>query len=406
MVNKFKTFLEDWRKNPDIAPDSISTSTITASASFKNGTDLDLLPACNFSTDPQKQREEVLKRIRQNPTVKLISGLSSSLAETQLSFIRSQDGFTHQLIRLTKYWYKSLTLNERVYGGSSIIEIICVASKEEIDGNNVTVLEALNRFLRNICKINSLKIAFVNDENGKWKQITNAEMKSKKYKDYFDPKIVSAENYIVEPANPYNNLGENLKPKAVDKMKEFATEMLQRIADLEVQGSNAMKIVGGTDGKITLHLPNLFQPFPIRLRDQYTHSGIPMEIFVQYDYAQYKSVHCKTEQRQAGFFKKNVEAKNAARAIQNNLLFLIRARVSRDEKNYLVYSNGLPVLKKLNDAKVAVGDLLRENFGLEKFVHLNVTAQSEHDKCQVSIFVPFFVGKTKNAIQFSMIWTA
>lgn len=72
--------------------------------------DFDFLPAVNFTEGLQlrgdelidKQQEAVLRIIKQNP--KDGYKYSSSLARSSVRFMKRQDGFVNEMVRITKFW--------------------------------------------------------------------------------------------------------------------------------------------------------------------------------------------------------------------------------------------------------------------------------------------------------------
>lgn len=73
--------------------------------------DFDILPAANFTVGLQAdgdklidiQQQRVLTRIEQDPE-KYGYLYSSSLAEASIRFMKSQNGFVNEMVRISKFW--------------------------------------------------------------------------------------------------------------------------------------------------------------------------------------------------------------------------------------------------------------------------------------------------------------
>lgn len=73
--------------------------------------DFDILPAANFTVDIQAdgdelidiQQKRVLAHIKQDPK-KYGYLFSGSLADAAVHFMKQQDGFAHEMVRLAKFW--------------------------------------------------------------------------------------------------------------------------------------------------------------------------------------------------------------------------------------------------------------------------------------------------------------
>jgi hypothetical protein len=92
-----------------------------------NGVKFDICAAINFDQNPNKQRQKVLEIIRRSPQPSKNSyKYSTSLTETQVEFVKMQSPFAHKLIRLAKYWNKTLFIDGFVSGRSSLIELIAI----------------------------------------------------------------------------------------------------------------------------------------------------------------------------------------------------------------------------------------------------------------------------------------
>ncbi|ODM96976.1 2'-5'-oligoadenylate synthase 3 [Orchesella cincta] len=401
ILKEFETMLKDNATELSIIPDSIKRTWITIMVRFENGVEMDLLAACNLSKrqDPKEQRRLVIERIKADPE-KLSPRYSSSLAEMQLDYLKTQSGFTHQLIRLAKYWYKSCSLDESVYGGSAMMEIICVTVVEE-NGDSISMLEAFKMVLHKVVRMDSLKIAFI-QEDGKWKSIPEGGG-MRKYAANFDSKIISRTNYIIEPANPYNDMAKNISPKVYAKLKKFGTVMIKRVEKLEATQTNDMITVVGQVVTST----GYFEPFPLRLSDEYS-DGVPTEVLVDYQYAKYKhnSAEPKHITNKSSFDQDKFKPRKiVTKTILNNLAFLIRAPKPKNvgDKTYIPYTDGVAQVG-LEDVKGAVKRLTSVNFKGNCIKETN--SDSAHNGCDVTLFAPYICDGKRYAVRMSLKWSS
>lgn len=408
MVDQFEKLMKKYAVELQIVATSIKTSSrydrTNVALEFKNGVQMDLLPASSLEVDPEKQRTEVFSRMKKDPSRFLL--FSSSLAETALQFMKDQSGAAHQLIRLAKYWYKMCTLGDRLYGGSTIMEILCIDVAYELDplgrGTEFQMLAAFRAFLKRVSVINTLKIAFY--RNGKnWVKVAPNEFKLPKYQNYFHAPFLTEKNFIIEPANPYNNLAKNIKPIPLKRLKQFSAAMLKRLDDLESPVNNDIKKLSA-DGKTIemVYFNKLFEPFILSLKNYYPASAIPTSVCIDYFYQNYFTAQANVEVRQDDFFKKNAEAKKLYRAVLNSLLFLIRGRAMRTAKNGLSFTNGITDVTKADEVKSAVKTFLdANNFGK------NVTESNtndDHKDYHVTLSIPYRRMDKIYAVRFSMKW--
>ncbi|XP_067138912.1 inactive 2'-5'-oligoadenylate synthase 1B-like [Centruroides vittatus] len=160
-----------------------------------NNTKYDIVPATQFSQDPNSQREMVMNMIglsRLDRSAREGYIFSSSLAETQAEFVKNQSEFVHNFIRLAKFWNKTLYIKDYFSGRSSTIETIAiyVAKEEETKHLTVSVRRAFRVFLQLITNLDDLRIIFeeyysIDDVN--------------QY-------ILQQKPLVLDPSNPYNNL--------------------------------------------------------------------------------------------------------------------------------------------------------------------------------------------------------
>ncbi|XP_035710694.1 uncharacterized protein LOC118436521 isoform X2 [Folsomia candida] len=250
----FEKVFDEWEdilimnEGINLTKDGIKKTSISLQFTFEEGIEMDLLPATNFvhGIKPEgpllakKQSDAVLSKMDKSNS----HFYSSSLSESQVYFMKEQTSFTHDAVRLAKFWYKSLYLGERpIYGVKTILELIAIAAamKEE-DRDKKSLLRTFAKFLDNVAQVDKLRLKFSNS-NGKW-ELENTGGK------------VPFENYIIEPSNPYNNLAKQMinRDKEVNNLKEFAKISRLRISD-------AMKT-----HKVSVEsVFNLFRPLPTSL---------------------------------------------------------------------------------------------------------------------------------------------
>lgn len=193
--------------------------------------EFDFLPATNFAQGIQgdidqiirKQKEELLKRIKEDPE-KNGYMYSSSLAEATIDFIKRQDSFAHQMMRIAKTWYKSLHFEEYISGAKYCIELIAVhAANKENDSPKKEYLRAFRCFIGDMQKFDNLDIHF--EENGNSHQWNGYQHRPR----------------VIDPANPYNNLAKLWDRSSIEKVKRYANETARRLellAERRIQFTN------------------------------------------------------------------------------------------------------------------------------------------------------------------------
>lgn len=194
-----------------------------------DGFDVDLLPAISLigsnSQSASEQAYQVLQRIHDKKEKSY--HYSSALAETQLSFMRTQSGFVHEVVRICKFWNKSLLIAEYVPGRSTLIELIAVyAGKKEESRSCIkerrSLLSAFNTFLKLMESFNNLQIEFDFDPLAPQRSINNFPwLKENKY--------LKETPFVIEPANPFNNLAKGVKEAQMKQFRTCASETLFRL---------------------------------------------------------------------------------------------------------------------------------------------------------------------------------
>lgn len=192
----------------------------------KSGFRMDLVPAPNFLKTPNQkwilmQQLAALERIKRNPRENCYK-YSSALAVSTVQFMKERDGFTNQMARIAKFWYKSLSFNEYISGASLFIELVAVyAAKNGYKGNRryCPHLKAFIRFLLLLMRFDELDVIFEMDPQifGKHLQHIDTEL----------PRVI-------DPVNPYNNLVRNWNTKMRAWIVKYAEETYERLRDLVV----------------------------------------------------------------------------------------------------------------------------------------------------------------------------
>lgn len=211
------------------------------SVQFKaNDLDFDLLPAANFSYDQigdhssDEQHRKTLDRIKRDPR-KFGYLYSGSLANEAVKFMKRQDGFAHEMVRLSKFWYKTLYFDEYVTGAKGSIELIAIyAATKERNYDSSSYLRCFKQILTLLTKFDELNIVF-----------------EKEYKFAEHQVLDNGRPRLMDPVNPYNNFAENWPEKSIKLIKIYANETNRRLEWL-------------ADRKI-IHLNILFQPQPIQM---------------------------------------------------------------------------------------------------------------------------------------------
>lgn len=196
------------------------------------GFDVDLLPAMDFVTTPTKdpaseQAFFVLQRICEHKDKAYY--YSSALAETQLAFMRKQSPFIHDLVRLCKLWNKSLLIDDYISGRSTLIELVAVyAGKKEENRTcfqeKQSILSAFDTFLALMQNFGQIKVEF-HDFDPLQPQRSIDHYPDFKSNDH----LKRTTPFVIEPANPFNNLAKGVKPSQMKLFEMFAAETRRRL---------------------------------------------------------------------------------------------------------------------------------------------------------------------------------
>jgi len=199
----FEKVLEEWMtllgdKQHGLNIEKMKKTNISLQFGFADsGVKVDLLPATNFAKGAEQQKEAALKDIeKKNTRAEFQSLYAGSLSEAQVAFMNAQSSFTHELVRLGKYWYKTLYLGPKnIYGMKLMLELVAVevSHKMKMKGQPESLTTAFGEFLAQVSKIDSLK--------------------------------------LVDPINKYNILADNFKGREdeVKNLKSFAAATAKKL---------------------------------------------------------------------------------------------------------------------------------------------------------------------------------
>ncbi|CAL8144603.1 unnamed protein product [Orchesella dallaii] len=344
---------------------------------FYNGIEVDLLPAANVA-----DAQEVICKIKEDP--KNAYYYSPSLVETQVAFIKSQDtkiaSFLHTLIRLVKYWFKNLYFEESVYGGSTMMELISVAVVEkEKDRSSLSMLRAFAEVLDTIAKLDSLKLAFHEVDEDKWERVPVEQLHVRNLS--LVPTIVGNEDilkrkyFMVEPANPFQDILEDKTVTVMKNLKNFASEtrnLLSQLVNYRKLGNEFIQM--------------LFRPRPACLVNQPSLT-VPNDLCITYNDPSYESVFCDMKVRKECVMKDN-GIKWAIDVLKTRLLTSVNSVVKANQEN-----------ATLEDVTNAISDLVSTS--LKKTL---VPGVAKHDMMDVTLSIPYHIKDKGYAVHMSMSW--
>ncbi|KAG4079675.1 hypothetical protein HA402_009061 [Bradysia odoriphaga] len=208
-----------------------------------NGFDFDIQPAANFFAHCHNETGEHLSNEQQRRTLDIIKAdpakygypYSGSLAKATVQFMKEQNAFTHEMVRVAKFWYKTLYFDEYVSGAKSAIELVAVyAAGKERNYGSVSHLRCFGQVVKYLMHFDEMNIVF-----------------EKEYKFAEHQPVDGRRPRLLDPVNPYNNFASNWSRKSIELIKCFAKETNRRLQIL-------------ADGKMA-QLNVLFEPQPTRL---------------------------------------------------------------------------------------------------------------------------------------------
>ncbi|KAJ6649639.1 2'-5'-oligoadenylate synthase 1 [Pseudolycoriella hygida] len=173
--------------------------------------EFDILPAANFTVGIDAagdelftiQQERTLNHIKRNPE-KFGYLYSGSLADASVRFMKKQNGFVNEMVRIAKLWYHTLYFKDYVSGAKMCIELIAVfsANKEEKMGRT-SYLRCFQRFIKYVKNFDGLNVHFEETD---------------------DHVLDKQRPRVIDPVNPYNNLARNWDKESIERIQFYATE--------------------------------------------------------------------------------------------------------------------------------------------------------------------------------------
>lgn len=222
------------------------------SVQFKaNDLEFDLLPAANFFVNchndnsdhlSDEQHRKTLDYIKPNPE-KFGYLYSGSLAKATVNFMKRQDGFAHEMVRISKFWYQTLYFNEYVSGAKNSIELIAVyAALKERNYDSLSYLRCFMQILNYLMKFDDLNVVFGNEYKFPEHQILD-----------------KGRPRLMDPVNPYNNLVKNWSRQSIELIKLYANETNRRLQFLANGNLIQLNILFEPQ---PMHMPLLSEIFP------------------------------------------------------------------------------------------------------------------------------------------------
>lgn len=252
----FKDVLEDFKNILSVTDlFQLSDLSITqCSIQFRlNNFDFDILPAANFVSNycqevnsnvlDDVQQKETLDHIKRDPA-KFGYLYSGSLARSTIKFMKRQDGFINEMVRISKFWYKTLHFNEKISGAKSLIEFIAVFTAiKELNYDSLSYLRCFTQVVNYLQNFDQLDIVF-----------------EKEYKFPEHQILDNSRPRVMDPVNPYNNLAKNWTKNSIELMKLYANETYRRLECLAHEN--------------IIRMDFLFDPQPTRLQIYQTSNHI------------------------------------------------------------------------------------------------------------------------------------
>ena len=127
--------------------------------------------------------------------------------ESAVEFVSEQKPFVHSLIRLCRFWNKSLYINKNLSGRITVIQLLAIHAGQVQDGitdSKWPMVDAFMGFLRLMSELDKVNICF-----GKSK-----------------PAISMSPPLLLDPINPYVNHLSHWPKEANELFRKFARETL------------------------------------------------------------------------------------------------------------------------------------------------------------------------------------
>jgi hypothetical protein len=219
-----------------------------------NGFDFSIFPAANFVTSKGsgsiieknffEQSRNVISKIRSiySKDKHLVAAYNSSLAEYHVYAMRKQSVAAHELVRLCKFWIKTLFfgVDGEDTRRNTMVELIAVHVANEYTKRNSSpsILRSFEDFLKQIQNFEDMFIRhFIPPSVGTFAEV---------------PEDIAKKPMVLEPGNPFNNYAAGWDKEIVGQFKAYAAETLSRL-----------KNIYGSAYKLKyLPLETLFEPQP------------------------------------------------------------------------------------------------------------------------------------------------
>jgi len=287
-----------------------------------------------------------------------------------------------QVIRLVKFWFKTLYLGKRsIYGLKPALEIIAVSvSKAEWSrfktkkSKNSKLQTVFLEFLEQVKKIDKLRLAFRKQANGIWTQLTDDELPQTKPND---------EYFIIEPSNAFNDLTEEFKErqKELENLKSAAKVTQKRV--LELATESWFKI---------------FRPV-FKISHFFENNDLP-SVFVCDFFETYNKYDCLCYKNFKKPFAVNQEVLTA---IEIALSTFVRAAASE----FMVLENLTLTNKPVMDEDKfipLVETMIKEDIIMDGGVEEKDKSKIQHGECDVTYYVPFCKYLGSGCLRVSFKW--
>ncbi|CAL8144657.1 unnamed protein product [Orchesella dallaii] len=383
VLNEFEKILRANEDYLQICPGSYKKSIRCLKFAFRNGISVDLLPAPNLSYD---EKENVLALMRNND--ELAHLYNPSFVEDQIAFMEDQDNFTHTLIRLSKFWLKSLNLGQSFSGGSAMMELIAVAAAQELekDGER-SVSRSFIKVLDMVIKLKTLKIAFKLDNDGEWRRVSPADLNCRN-KSWLVPTIIGKyktlkkRNFIVDPANPFQNFLEGKCNGVLKKLKKFAVKTRSVFCQI-LEGN-------GQCGSAEF-IQELFEPMVENLSNEDAVS-LPTSILVSYEVpctSVYNDVKVWNEE-----IMKDPKVSRAVELLKKNLHTVVHSTVKGNEDMFC----------ESNEVQNRVSQLLESKLEIPLESTSYVENHDSYSGYDAMVRIPYVIDDEVFAVYVSLKW--
>ncbi|CAL8140385.1 unnamed protein product [Orchesella dallaii] len=355
---------------------------------FQNGIEVDLLPARNITDEL-----EVMRKMVEDPE-NYSFFFNPSFVDKQIAFLKSQDSFTHTLIRLAKFWWKSLYLGEEFKGGCAMIEVICAAvAADENEGQgqhrNFCMFRAFTKVIEKLSKVDTLKIAFAEKETetagGKrWRRLPESDL-CERNRFVIIPnivgtlKILGRKGFIIDPSNPFQDLLEGKSSTVIEKLKRFVSTTRKRLEHLVNTNADEQEF-----------MLKLFEPQPLDITKMHL-LHLPYDFYISYGDPCYSSFCDMKVRNRNGNEKilKDPKVQNAVKLLKMNLVGVINSAVNGDGG-------------RANTTNVY--EAVRSFIGRSLQQQLVNAHRDRHDEMDITLTIPYQSEGEKYAVRFSASW--